>query len=584
MYGQYVSGSYLIIHIELNAWEGYSMEINVENEYHRLFEKMVEAMTNPDFYDRRVLLNVIKEMSELFGVAKAVSEFYTNRSDEKEGNGEVLVGYDNGNAGDSIIDIRVDTETGAVVKCTVYANKGATVGEEEKRKLSLTTRTIISFLARIRLQKVVERMGFYDEVGYPNLRSFMRYINQQMERKTINEYVAVHFNLRQLTLINREIGRDNCDIAMKAYYKIIANEIGDDGIACHVGGDNYVALFKKPHLDKLISIINGRKVVYDKDGDKQVKMSANAGFYVIPDDFVVERAGQIMERILSASNQAKNGGKESVVFYDSKMIELKAKTMRIQREFPDALLNEEFKVFYQPKVDVKSGRIVGAEALCRWFRDGKMVPPGEFIPILEQSNDICKLDYYMLDHVCKNLNKWLKEGRKVVRVSVNLSRKHLREEKLLEHIMEVIDRNETPHEYVEIELTETTTDVEFQDLKKVVSGLQMEGVYTSVDDFGMGYSSLNLIREIPWNVLKIDRCFLPAEGDPAKSVTNTMFKHVVAMARDLGLECVTEGVETREQLELLRDNLCDVAQGFYFDRPLPMEEFEERLSRASYSI
>ena len=213
-----------------------------------------------------------------------------------------------------------------------------------------------------------------------------------------------------------------------------------------------------------------------------------------------------------------------------------------------------------------------------------MVPPGDFIPILEQSNDICKLDFYMLDHVCRDLCRWIKEGRKVVRVSVNFSRKHLRDEYLLEHIMEIIEKNEAPHEYVEIELTETTTDVEFRGLKKVVNGLQMEGVYTSVDDFGMGYSSLNLIREIPWNVLKIDRCFLPTEEDGEESVTNIMFKHVVAMAKDLGLECVTEGVETHDQLDILKENNCDVAQGFYFDRPLPVEEFEERLARVGYNI
>ena len=555
-----------------------------EKQFFRLFEKLVESMTNPDYYDRRSLIAAIKEMSELFGLSKAVTEFYTSRGDESARKGEILIGYDNGSEGDLIIDIRVDTQTGAVVKGMVYKNKDVTISEEELHKLRLATNSVMSFLARTRLQRAVEKMGFYDEQGYPNLRAFMRYIGRQMEANTINEYAALHYNIRQLSLINREIGRDNGDLAMRAYFKLFENEIGDDGIICHVGGDNFVSLFKKEHLKKVVNIINGRIVEYDKKEAKMVKMSANSGVFVIPEDFVVERPGQIMERIISASNEAKLGGKESVLYYDNKMIEHKSKTMKIQREFPDAINNEEFKVFYQPKVDVKSGRIVGAEALCRWLKEGRVVPPGDFIPVLEQSSDICKLDFYMLDHVCKDLCRWIKEGRKVVRVSVNFSRKHLRDEHLLEHIMEIIDKNETPHEYLEIELTETTTDVEFQDLKKVANGLQVEGVYTSVDDFGMGYSSLNLIREIPWNVLKIDRCFLPTGEDGEESITNIMFKHVVSMARDLGLECVTEGVETHEQLELLRENNCDVAQGFFFDRPLQVEEFEERLARVGYNI
>ncbi|MBR5116851.1 MAG: EAL domain-containing protein, partial [Lachnospiraceae bacterium] len=131
--------------------------------------------------------------------------------------------------------------------------------------------------------------------------------------------------------------------------------------------------------------------------------------------------------------------------------------------------------------------------------------------------------------------------------------------------------------------TETTTDVGFRDLKRIVSGLQQEWICTSVDDFGMGYSSLNLIREVPWNVLKIDRCFLPSDEDEENSPTSLMYKHVVAMARDLGLECVTEGVETAKQVEILKKNHCQVAQGFFYDRPLPVEEFEKRLERPYYT-
>ncbi|MCH5275361.1 MAG: EAL domain-containing protein, partial [Lachnospiraceae bacterium] len=136
-----------------------------------------------------------------------------------------------------------------------------------------------------------------------------------------------------------------------------------------------------------------------------------------------------------------------------------------------------------------------------------------------------------------------------------------------------------PHEYIEIELTETTTDVEFKDLKRIIGGLQQSGVFTSVDDFGIGYSSLNLIKEIPWNVLKLDRSLLPAKGDENPVQKDTMFKYIVAMTQAMGLECISEGVETKEQVKLLVDNKCNLAQGFYFDKPLPVEEFETRLDK-----
>jgi EAL domain-containing protein (putative c-di-GMP-specific phosphodiesterase class I) len=204
--------------------------------------------------------------------------------------------------------------------------------------------------------------------------------------------------------------------------------------------------------------------------------------------------------------------------------------------------------------------------------------------VLEETSDICKLDFFMLEQVCRHIRKWLDEGREVVRISVNLSRKHMMDSNLLTSIMEIIERYDIPHEYIEIELTETNTDVEFKDLQRIVGGLQKEKIYTSVDDFGIGYSSLNLIRVIPWNVIKVDRSFLPCGEENEDSVCNIMFKHVVSMAKEMGLECIVEGVETPAQLEVLRDNNCELAQGYLFDKPMPVEEFEKRLDMKRYAI
>lgn len=221
--------------------------------------------------------------------------------------------------------------------------------------------------------------------------------------------------------------------------------------------------------------------------------------------------------------------------------------------------------------------MTGAEALCRWKHDGRLIPPDEFIPILEQNTDICKLDFYMIDHVCRDIRRWLDEGRQLPRISVNLSRKHILDVDLLKHLMEIIDRHIIPHHLIEAELTETTTDVKFKDLKRVVNGLQEQGISASVDDFGSGYSSLNLIKEVPWNVIKIDKSIVPIDDDDESSPRTVMFKYVVAMAREMGLECIAEGVETKTQVEILKRYGCDIAQGYHFDRPLPKDEFEKRL-------
>ena len=244
--------------------------------------------------------------------------------------------------------------------------------------------------------------------------------------------------------------------------------------------------------------------------------------------------------------------------------------------FPSAMEQEEFKVYYQPKVDLKNYHMNGAEALCRWFHNGKMISPGEFIPVFEQTGDICALDFYMLEHVCQDIRRWLDEGRHVVKVSVNLSRCHTINEELLQKILEIVDKYEVPHKYIEVELTETTTDVNFTNLKTISYGLLDHGISTSVDDFGIGYSSLKLIQELPWNVLKIDRTFLPASNDPQPR-KYVMLKHLISLSNDMGLKCIVEGVETIDHVKLLKKHNCYRAQGFYFDRPLPVEDFEKRL-------
>ena len=272
----------------------------------------------------------------------------------------------------------------------------------------------------------------------------------------------------------------------------------------------------------------------------------------------------------------------TIVYASKKSLEQKENLLRVRRHFEEALEKEYFHAFYQPKVDVKTGKIIGAEALCRWIYEGSVVPPMEFIPILEQNTDICRLDFYMLDRVCKDIRSWLDKGLNVVRVSVNLSRKHLLDVDLLEHLMRVIDKNKVPYKYIEIELTETTTEVEYKKLRRLVEGLREVGISTAVDDFGVGYSSLNLIRELPWNVLKIDRSLLPGVGNDNRKMSNLMFRHIAAMAKDMGLECITEGVETADQVEVLKKNDCPYAQGFFYDKPLPVEEFEERLKKGGY--
>ncbi|MCR5250142.1 MAG: bifunctional diguanylate cyclase/phosphodiesterase [Lachnospiraceae bacterium] len=561
------------------------MDKEREQQFHVLFERYIEHMVRPDQFDRESFVAVLKELSEFFHLAKGTTEFYKNRMYEAAGEGEILSDYDNGNAGEIVFRKRLERPSGAVIIGTAWGEKDKPpLSEEEMKRLEMVEYSLLSFVSRNRLEKAIETLAFYDEYSYPNVRYFMRHLAMLQKTGKIRNKTAVALNLRHFSMINQQVGRELGDQVMRSYYEFLSMAVGEDGIVCRVGGDNFTMIFDKELTPQVEEILRGMPVVYDREKDRRIMVSASAGIFFVPDDPALQAPGEIMERIMVPMNFAKAGGEGAIVYFDAEMAAKKNKKNEIQTGFPEALKNREFHVYYQPKVDVRDGRIVGAEALCRWIRDGKVVSPADFIPALEEGGYICELDFYMLDSVCAMIAERIRQGKSVIRVSVNLSRKHLMDADLLGHLLKIIERYDIPRKYIEIELTETTTEVGFRGLKNVVAGLQEEGICTSVDDFGMGYSSLNLIREIPWDVLKVDRCFLPVDEFAEKSTTGLMYRHVVAMGRELGLECITEGVETRRQVELLRENECFIAQGYYFDKPLPFEEFEKKLDKGFYEI
>ena len=403
---------------------------------------------------------------------------------------------------------------------------------------------------------------------------FLNCIDDLIEIGEIGLFGACRFNLKNFSVVNDQLGRANGTKVMRRFLNGLALKLGVDHVLCRLGGDNFVALFHKSCLDELRYYLKGQDIYVNEE--ETVYVSASAGIFMIPESGVDKH--YVMEAISMAAKTAKDAvAMDYIVFYDHGLQAKDEREKYIHNVFAQALENKEFKVYYQPKVNLKNYMLTGAEALCRWIHNGEIVLPGEFIPVYEKSQAICKLDFYMLEQVCKDLRRWIDEGKQVVRISVNLSRRHLRNQKTLSNILEIVDRYNVPREYIEIELTETTMDQNFDSIKRLVTGLKNNGIASSVDDFGTGYSSLNMLREAPWEVLKIDRSYLP-DTKKYDEKRQSMLKHIIAIASDMGFECIVEGVETLEQLKLIKRNNCFMAQGYYFDRPLPVWEFEEKLT------
>lgn len=531
--------------------------------------------------------DVCRGMCTMLRIGHLDVRFYDTFDDENEENCQLntLFTSDNYDKEHPLLRRRV-TGMANVVKYRIYPVLGASEWTKlEIDRIDVLVSTLFVFNGRSNLMKRIHSLTYYDQdMGIHNVKYFLRYIGELITKGKLTGYAAVYFNLRRFSAVNMQIGRRNGTIVMRRYINNIKKLLNTDELICRIGGDNFALLISSEKVDKLLESLEGMAIIYDDNTGDRVFVSATAGIYVIDDKIPVNDPTVVMDRISIAINRAKKRTKHDIAFFNEELMKMNQHDLAISSVFPDALANEEFLVYYQPKVSMDDLCIVGAEALCRWRHNDELVSPAQFIPVLEKDMSICRLDFYMLDHVCRDIRRWLDEGKRVVKVSVNLSRRHLSDMDLLKHIVSVVDKNNVPHEYIEIELTETTTDVEFKDLKRVISGLQETGISTSVDDFGVGYSSLTLIKDIPWDVLKIDKSFLPIDEENYDKKKEIMLKYVVAMAQDMGLECVAEGVETRKQVDLLRRNRGIIAQGYYFDRPLPVEEYEKRLDSCTYTL
>ena len=549
--------------------------------YSRLLNEFIIEGEKIEQYRGPAFNKILEPICKFLRISRISSAVFDSTCDSAIIKSAPHIYYDDGNA-DSTRVLKFTENNVRACKANysfMQSKSGQDWSEEEVQQIEAFEKLIYTFCDRSYASTIAKDLSMFDNdlMVYP-LTFFLATVKNLIRQGRIVEFGGVYFNIKHFSSINDRFGRDCATNIMKQFIHGIQEKIIYEECICRVGGDNFVVLFKKDNLNIIKNYLSGMPITFN-DGET-VTVTTTAGYYMIPE--ATESATDVMDRISTAYQLAKSVYKRPFLFYDDEIMQHQTHVKEIEMMFPSAIENEEFKVFYQPKTQLNNYQLAGAEALCRWFRNGKVISPGEFIPVLEGSKAICTLDFYMLDHVCRDIRRWLDEGREAVKVSVNLSRLHLGDEDLLESILRIIDKYKVPHHFIEIELTETTTDVDYKELKKVVYGLREQDISTSVDDFGVGYSSLNLIREMPWNVLKIDKSFLPTQeeenNDPSKV---KMLRHIITMSQDLGLECIVEGVETAEQVKLLKDCKCYLAQGFYFDRPLPVKEFEQKLESAA---
>lgn len=282
----------------------------------------------------------------------------------------------------------------------------------------------------------------------------------------------------------------------------------------------------------------------------------------------------ICDRGFMAIRSIRDNYEHSIAYYTEEMNQKQMQDRALENRFESAISNKEFVAYFQPKYDVKIEKIVGAESLVRWINsDGSMVMPGDFIPLYERDGLIVRLDEYIFRHVCEFQRELMEKGQELLPISVNLSRASIHYIGVVDRYVEIVKETGIPFSCVPIELTETATlnNVKIRDCTE---RLVNAGFALHMDDFGSGYSSLITLSELPFNTLKIDKSLIDCIGQQKGRM---VVQQVIILAHGLGMNVIAEGVETAEQVELLREMECDDIQGFYYSRPLPREEFIKKL-------
>ena len=392
----------------------------------------------------------------------------------------------------------------------------------------------------------------------------------------IADYAFAHFDIKQFRVINEVYGHIAANKVLSNIVKAM-NESDFIYASARCHNDNFAMLLKDMPEKELIKKL---QAFFDKlsflEEDPNYKVYYKCG--LVP----MQRAMLSGNRVADAAKMAQalctNKQGSEIILYTDKMHDDLSWGNYIKAYVETAIEKDEFVVYLQPKFDIKSEKIKGAEALIRWnYKNKEFLPPYRFIPYFEKDGSIAQIDDIVLKKVCAALAAWKKEGKPLYPVSVNLSRSRLYDENLIENLVTIVDSYGVDHSLIDFELTESATYDNMEHMFSVLNELKDKGFKISMDDFGTGYSSLSLLTKMPIDTLKIDKSFVDTiNTKDEREEDMIVLSHIISLAKELGFACLAEGAESKDQVDRLRTFGCEIIQGYYYSKPIPIEEYQTK--------
>lgn len=434
--------------------------------------------------------------------------------------------------------------------------------------------------------KELMKLAYYDRLtGTYNFEKFTQCAEDLLAEDS--NYALITMNIRQFQYINEILGKAQADQVLKKLAALLRQMVGEKECFCRSNADQFYLLLHSSQEEQVRARV---EAIMEQAGTIAQELNVSYPVILYAGAAMVQESAPPEELVRDLLHKAEFAQKHAVkkyqnvlAFYDRAMHRKENFQNSIESSMQSALAKQEFQLFLQPKVRLENGQVEGAEALVRWIRpDETLVYPNEFIPAFEKNGFCARLDLYMVDRTCRQLREWMDAGYEPICISVNQSRLLFYQSDYVERLCAVMDRYHIPHGYIQLEILEGLAIENIEQMNKTLAQLHEKGFRLSLDDFGSGYSSLNVLAGIQVDEVKFDKDFLLESAPDKKEKNKLALKNVVKLAKDLQITTVAEGVEVQQDEEFVHSIGCEYGQGFFYSCPIPPEEFAQRyLKKAS---